>query len=371
MAVTKLNASDALDLSIELLADLELERIPLSSCIMKAARLARLNGDEEHLSIFQFELSGYPHSPNGVSSDVWRLCKAAGRVRKVRPKGKDGEDDLRAELIETANIRSIVDIEENAETLKLRLSFFQPQPVNIASANPNQFVSAPMRNLRAEASIATNYRDEKATLAARRSFVYSYVLSKHFELRISSAAEDVFEAYRRRIDGFLGVLIPSELRRLDSIRDNLDSSNPEDWANAVHSCRRLLQAVADALYPPAEGTVKAGSGRAVKVGKDQYINRLVLFCESTVKSVVSSKVLCSDLQYIGERLDAVFSAVQKGSHAEIEVSEAQRFVIHTYLLVGDILDLNAEQSASPSGLEPPPLGEREIDEVLGMTAQKI
>jgi len=337
MAVSKSNAEEALDLSNELLADLELERIPLSSCIMKAARLARLTGDSEHLSIFEYELSGYPKTPGGVTAEVWALCKAAGRISLQKEEGEEGKE------VEKANIRSIAAIEENAETLKLRLSFFQPQPVNISSANPNQYVSAPFRDLKTEGQMAVSYRDERAILAARRSFVYKFALSRHFELRVSSAADNVFEKYRRKIDAYLGALIPDELRRLDSIKDNLDSDNPEDWANAAHSCRRLLQAVADALYPPVDAKVKTSSGKEIKAGKDNYINRLVLFCEDKMKSGVSSEILSSDLRFIGERLDAVFSAVQKGSHAEIEISEAQRFVIHTYLVIGDILELNAEE----------------------------
>ena len=62
-------------------------------------------------------------------------------------------------------------------------------------------------------------------------------------------------------------------------------------------------------------------------------------------SGVSSKVISSDLKYIGERLDSVFNAAQKGSHSDIDLSEAKRFVIHTYLVVGDILELHCEASA--------------------------
>ncbi len=245
-------------------------------------------------------------------------------------------------------MRSITSIEENASTLKLRLSYFQPQPISIFSANPHQFISTPVRNVSLEAQIAANYRDEMAKLASRRAFIYDYVLSRLFELRVSSTAEEIFEGYRKRVDSHLNDLIPDELRRLESIRDNLGSDNPEDWANAGHSCRRLLQVVADALYPPSDKPVKSAGGREVKVGADNYINRLVMFCEAKAASGVSSKVISADLKFIGERLDAVFSATQKGSHAEIDISEAQRFVIHTYLVVGDILELNAE-SSTPEG----------------------
>lgn len=356
MAGSKSSASEAFDLSNELLADLELGRLPLSSCVMKAARLARLVGDDNHFLIFRYELAGYPSSPQGVPADVWHLCKVADRIKAEKKTDDKGKET--GEMVEKANTRSITTIEENAATLKMRLSFFQPQPTNIASANPSQYVHAPIRNLMAEAKIAASYRDEMSILAARRAFVYGFVLTKHFELRVSSAAEDIFEGYRKRIDNYLGNLISDELRRLDSIRENLESDNPEDWANAGHSCRRLLQAVADNLYPPSDQPVTAANGQSVKIGKENYINRLIMFCENKMTSGVSFKVMSSDLKYIGERLDAVFAAAQKGSHAEIDLSEAQRFVIHTYLVIGDVLDLNAE--ASQLAVEPDLTAELEL-----------
>ena len=48
MIDSKPSVTEAYDLSNELLADLELDRLSLSSCAMKAARLARLVGDDDH-----------------------------------------------------------------------------------------------------------------------------------------------------------------------------------------------------------------------------------------------------------------------------------------------------------------------------------
>lgn len=204
-------ATEAFDLSNEILADLELGRLPLSSCVMKAARLARLISDDDHFLIFRYELSGYPSTPKGVPTEVWRLCELAKRIKIA--KNSDDKGVNNEQFVETAEVRSITEIEENAATLNMRLSFFQPQPVNIASANPKQFVMAPVRTFEVERHIATAYRDEKAVLARRQDFIYNFVLTKHFELRVSSAAEDIFEGYRQRVDGYLGNLIPEELRR--------------------------------------------------------------------------------------------------------------------------------------------------------------
>jgi hypothetical protein len=53
--------------------------------------------------------------------------------------------------------------------------------------------------------------------------------------------------------------------------------------------------------------------------------------------------------FLGERLDSIFQAAQKGSHAKILVrEEADRYVAYTYLVVGDILLLWNEKKTTPS-----------------------
>lgn len=116
MATSKSSAAESYELTNDLLADLELERLSLTSCVMKAARLARLVGDDDHFLIFRHELSGYPSTPSGVVPAVWRLLKAADRIKQVKKKDDKGKDT--GETIERAEIRSITGIEENAATLK-------------------------------------------------------------------------------------------------------------------------------------------------------------------------------------------------------------------------------------------------------------
>ena len=42
---------------------------------------------------------------------------------------------------------------------------------------------------------------------------------------------------------------------------------------------------------------------------------------------------------IGMRLDAINDAVCKGTHVEVTKDEASRYIIHTYLLISDIISL--------------------------------
>ncbi|TYS62556.1 hypothetical protein FZC76_20725 [Sutcliffiella horikoshii] len=128
------------------------------------------------------------------------------------------------------------------------------------------------------------------------------------------------------------------VRRFVSVHENLRSTNAEDWANAVHSCRRILKDIADVLYPPMKEPVLAGE-RTIKIGEDQVINRLIQYVESKSSSNRYEELVGSHLKYLGERLDSVYGAANKGTHAEVSLEEAERYIIYTYLLIGDLLSL--------------------------------
>ncbi len=172
----------------------------------------------------------------------------------------------------------------------------------------------------------------------RRAFLYSYVLTKHYELKFSGVASDVFSRIREGADSAIGRLLPQAVQKFSAVYDNLSSSNPEDWSNAAHSCRRILQALADALFPATEPRVI--KGKSINLGADSYINRLICFAEDHSNSKIANQIIGSHLHFLGDRLDSLFAGAQKGSHTEIlDRSEADRIVVYTYLLVSDILAL--------------------------------
>lgn len=356
-------AAEALVLADEILKDIELSRCPLTESCLKAVRLARLTGDAEMAQILMYEASGYPTTPSGIPADIFKLCRRAGRVYL------DKDSDNGDALVERSSTASIDQIISSIETFRARLEFSRPQAVSIVSANPNQYVNPPFRNINLENSISTGLTKAVGALSSRRTFIYEYTLSKRLTLNVSSAAEDIFEEYRQRADALIIRTIPEELKRLESIGENLRSDNKEDWANAVHSCRRLLQAVADSIYPAQAGATVKSNGRDIKIGPDNYINRLVLFCESKQNSKIYEAIVGSNLSYLGNRLDSLFAAAQKGSHAEVSRTEAQRCVIQTYLAVGDVLSLLDGEENIPEEIKPASLGDASLDAIVDGTKQ--
>lgn len=174
-------------------------------------------------------------------------------------------------------------------------------------------------------------------LASRRSLIYIYVVRRYYELKFSAVASDVFARVRERVDAKLAVFVPDAVQRLTAVHDNLRSENSEDWSNAVHSCRRILQDLADAIFPAIEEerTIEVdGKCQRVKLRQEHYINRIMAFIRDHSSSSRFEHIVGSHLSFIGERLDAVFRAAQKGSHGTILSREdADRFVVYTYLIV--------------------------------------
>ncbi len=170
-----------------------------------------------------------------------------------------------------------------------------------------------------------------------------------YELKFSGVADDVFGRVRASVDASIGDIVPDAVKKFTSVYNNLESDNPEDWANAAHSCRRVLQDLADAVFPAVSETrtkVVDGKNIEIKLGPDHYINRLLAYIEDLASSQRYEAIVGSQLAYMGDRLDAMFKAAQKGSHASVTRDEANRCVVYTYMLVGDILTLAKPQALS-------------------------
>ena len=325
---------EALGLSGEMLADVELNRAPLSAIALKTSRLGRILNDFDAQLMFRHETAGYPVSNGIVPQDAWIAGVAAGR----RSESKDPNTE---EVKEQIFVESIEQLEEQIATAKLGLEAAADRDVSISSANPHQYLSPQTGNYLERAGHQRTILTATQRLSSRRALIHDYVLQRHYELKFSGIAQDVFSTIREKVDARVASIVPTAVQQFSAVHDNLRSENPEDWSNAVHSCRRILQAVADVLFPPT-GEPRQSGGKEIKLGPDQYINRLACYAEDMSSSERFQEIVGSHLSFLGDRLDAVFEASQKGSHGTVGRDEANRYVLYTYMLVGDILSLSDE-----------------------------
>ena len=328
---------EAVVLSADILKDIELSQVPLSIVVLKTLRLARILNDFDFQQIFEWESSGYPRGASAVSPEVWAAGVRASRTFFSR----DSTSEAPKSVMYT---ESIEQMEHTVAMGTTSLQAAHDPDISISSANQHQRVSVPRGNAPERSRIRTDMQQASEKLASRRTLIYGYAARKHYEIRFAGLADDVFGRIRSYVDTSIGLAVPDAVKKLTAVYDNLRSDNPEDWANAAHSCRRVLQDLADAVFPAqVEMRIRNANGKEmeIKVGVDQYINRLVAYIEDSSESDRFNEIVGSHLQYIGDRLDALFGAAQKGSHSTVTKEEADRCVVYTYLLVGDILSLRA------------------------------
>jgi hypothetical protein len=183
------------------------------------------------------------------------------------------------------------------------------------------------------------YKKRKSDISSN---IYQYAMNVYYQLNFSENVSDIFDVYRNIVDNKLPTIMLNSRDKLDSITNNLQSQNQEDWSNAVHTCRKLLQDFADELYPPSNTKVIGTDGKSYDISKGSYINRLIQYIEKYNSSDNFKQITNSNIEYIGKRLDAVYGASNKGTHETITtLEEARRYVIYTYLFMGDVLSLKA------------------------------
>ena len=315
------------ELSKDILKNFEFSELPASKIILKCLRLCSLLGDEDGILLFTYESSGYPTTAAGITADAWRISALAGRRYFEKPG---------TEKKECAMIQLIAEIEETIEAEKLRLSVAIDPDISLSSANPNQFLLSGQGNVWERNRIVKDIVSCQQWLQKITGNLYQYILQIYNKLMYGNIIEDIFTSARMGVDDVLSKICPKALEKFVSVYENMDSENPEDWANAVHSCRRILVDVADALYPPQDRPIVVNK-KTIKVGPDQYINRLIQFISSKEGSKTYKDVVGSDLSSIGSRLDAINDAVCKGTHGTVSKEEASRYIIHTYLLLSDVI----------------------------------
>ncbi len=126
---------EALELSSDILKDVELNRVPLRSAALKASRLARLLNHVEAQNMFHYEASGYPSTPTGVRPEVWSLLQMASRTSEENVPNSQGKTRT------VAFLESIEHLEHELEACKLGLDAARDRDVSVSSANPEQFVT--------------------------------------------------------------------------------------------------------------------------------------------------------------------------------------------------------------------------------------
>ncbi|MGA2514048.1 MAG: hypothetical protein ABSG37_10570 [Candidatus Limnocylindrales bacterium] len=183
-----------------------------------------------------------------------------------------------------------------------------------------------------------------------RERLHRFLVETETAIVFGQTAANAFERTRRFVDGELSAIAPEILAEFRSAYERAEAGSPAAYSQALLSCRRVLLAVADLLYPPTGETVKGHDGVERWMTKEAYRNRLWQYIGEHESSKKTRKFVLDSIETLGQRLDDLDGLANRGVHDHVTAQDADRTIVQTYLLVGDLLRMRGDEgTATQSG----------------------
>ena len=302
---------EALQLASALIDDIELSQSSTARRVLKAQRLARLTNNTRALEWISFELNG---SARSQASDDWM-------TRTGRWTDREAEKGFR---------KPAAELESARDSFKLAIQGFSA-PVSLAG---DYLLPAMSNQRKAISSYAENIKALETILHKIDQEIYQFATESYNELRFSQIQESLFDTVRSSIDAELTGMANDALRLIDSVAERLGGDNRIASSQAMATCRQLIDAVADHLFPPRDSPYLVSEDRILDVKKNSVKNRLNAH-------IHRCGIAGSRAARLGKTLNEIYARVSSSVHDSSAVSphEARYIFLGTYLLLGEIVTL--------------------------------
>ncbi len=296
---TKNKNIEALNLSSEILKNIELSEISLEKICLKCISLARLCGDSDHELAFKLEVLGYGNVTNGIPPHIFKIAEIANRVT---------EDDKGQKSCFTLSI-SKLEIIQKAGHKELE------KIVDPNSTTPNSILESNVFSK--EIIKMSNW------LPQRVEFIYSYVSEKFYKLSFEKELYFVLGNLAESIKNTVSDIIPEGSKKIISVLENLKSNNSQDWKNVLVTCRNLLKETAETLKP--------------KSNNKKYYD--------TLKSIVKDSSLSqTDKSLLEQDITVLIDPLNEGAHDRpVSRKNAEELFIRVCLFLSKIIELNQKK----------------------------
>lgn len=310
--------------------------------VRKAVRIASKRNDFVSLIRLQMELldvgAGIPMTStfNQTKRDLAALV-GPERAKKIhldavldyeRTRRLQGEKGPNGSI----HAGNIGQLEAMRDQVKEILDSFQKVPDNLTPVD-TYFV---LKDYDASAAKTLPvYQDVCATIERVKQVAHDFLTRTEAELASGQRRPGLFDRGREYIESGLQERAPDALVKFRAAEDALAQGTPESLAHALTSCRRMIKALADALYPATGDVICGEDGQERAMTDELYMNRILQFSVErlgdTHKSVVQEA-----LKSLGNRLKRLNSLSSKGVHDEVSLTEAETCILWTYLTAADI-----------------------------------
>lgn len=175
---------------------------------------------------------------------------------------------------------------------------------------------------------ATAIAPMQRIISAIRGQILIFASRTHAELQFFETSRSIFEEYQEDVDQILAAKAGQAFDRFPFVFERLGQPDAEAISHALTSCSRIIDAFADAMFPPRDAPVEV-DGQALDCGKDKPRNRLRAYMAGNIASK-------SRRDRLNKNLAELYSKVSAGVHADVSVDEARALVLNTYLFLGEI-----------------------------------
>lgn len=312
---------------------IEDDTISSSSALLQCLKIARLTNNQEATIWLQYEYGGYPRGEDGyILHDAWEVAYANGRGYM-----ENGKPHIFLELA--------AELEEKIRANQKAISNFTTQGTSLEGEHAYIAMNSLLSTVnKSTSTLLSDISRFQKRLSVLRSCYYDYALKAQINLGFGNVATTIFSEYRNRVDSLLSSLSKETILKLQAIEDKINSANPELYSQALTTCRRLFQCVADELFkkhlPNYQGEIfKTKSGKEINISGDHYKNKLSAIIEVLEGKTMHNSIVGSNIIYLLDWIDNLVDLQCKGVHSEISKQDATRCIIQTYICLGDILNL--------------------------------
>lgn len=313
----KSKSEHILELAKELLDDIELSRTNAESLILKASRLARWVGSEEIRNWLKLEMNGY----NGSDPLSLKYMYITGCwINKDKNQGYWGPlaQQEAAIIAEKAKLASMRTPDSSSDSAVLAIN-------NVTSTMTDS------------AHYISRLSGIKSRVLAQ---LHNFISEVYYEKQFDNLSESIFERYKSEVDTLIVDSCGDVLEKLPSVMDRLSENDEESITQALITCRRILEAFADSIYPPSNKTINIDDNE-LKLGVDKHQNRINAYVFKRTKSKSRGK-------RIRQNLSNLFDRVSTGVHSDVSAEEARSLFLNTYLFIGEILHINKQEDLNNS-----------------------
>lgn len=156
------------------------------------------------------------------------------------------------------------------------------------------------------------------------------------EITYGKIPEGIFKQFQDRVNARLAGSNPAAVIRLNAAYEDLArSGDPEKASHVALSCRRLIQAVADELFPARKDEYATSGGRTMEVGEKQFLNRLEAYADSLGSD--NRRYLIRKIKLLKDVCGKMPKSINEGVHANITNTDAEMLVIYSYLILGELV----------------------------------